>query len=68
MNKYYEFMRVLEDSENIDEIVDYLNDNDNWITILGNDYLDYMSNAFSDKYQFYNGMLEDLIKRKCVVK
>lgn len=68
MNKYYEFMRVLEDSKNIDEIVDYLKDNDNWICILGNDNLDYMSNAFSNKYQFYDGMLEDLINRKCVVK
>ena len=66
MTIYYEFMRVLEDSENIDEIVDYLKDNDNWITILGNDNLDYMSNAFSNKYEFYDGMLEDLIERRCI--
>ena len=56
---YQEFLQVLNDSNNLDEFKDYLREH--YIEILSSDYIDYMSNDFSNKYQYYCGSLEDLI-------
>ncbi len=56
---YYEFIKMLEDANTLCDVKNYLKEH--YIEILGSDYLDYMSNAFSNKFEFYCGSLEGLI-------
>lgn len=56
---YQEFLKVLNESNNLDEFKEYLKEH--YIELIGSDYFDFMSNDFSSKFEFYCGSLLSLI-------
>lgn len=58
---FNEFLKELYTSDHLDNkhFLEYLKENA--IALLGSDYIDDMSNEFSNKYDLYNGSFEGLV-------